>query len=36
MTNNYNPVWWDSDLTIYNKYTDPTTNVVRWLSLIHI
>ena len=30
MTNNYNPVWWDSDLTIYNKYTDPTTNVVRW------
>lgn len=27
--NNY-PVWWDSTLTIYNKYTDPQTQVVVW------
>lgn len=22
--------WWDTTLTIYNKYTDPQTRVVRW------
>ena len=27
--NNY-PVWWEQDLTIYNKYTDPTTQMVTW------
>jgi hypothetical protein len=24
------PVWWDTDLTIYNRYEDPETNVVKW------
>ena len=24
------PVWWDTTITIYNKYTDPTTQVVSW------
>ena len=27
--NNY-PVWWDTTLTIYNRYEDPQTNVIRW------
>lgn len=29
--NNY-PVWWDQDLTIYNRYEDPTTQLVTWYS----
>lgn len=24
------PIWWDSTITIYNKYTDPNTQVVEW------
>ena len=24
------PAWWDSTITIYNKYTDPTSRVTRW------
>ena len=24
------PVWWDTSVTIYNKYTDPTTQTVTW------
>ncbi len=27
--NNY-PVWWDTTVTIYNKYENPTTNLVTW------
>lgn len=27
--NNY-PQWWDETLTVYNKYTDPTTHLVTW------
>lgn len=27
--NNY-PVWWDQTVTIYNKYEDPTTQLVTW------
>ena len=27
--NNYAP-WWDSTITIYNRYEDPLTNIVRW------
>ena len=27
--NNY-PVWWDQSLTIYNKYEDPTTQLITW------
>lgn len=30
MSNNYNPAWWDTSLTLYNKYEDPTTNIVKW------
>ena len=22
--------WWDTTVTIYNKFTDPQTNIVRW------
>lgn len=25
-----NPVWWDKTLTIYNKYTNPLTQVITW------
>jgi len=24
------PIWWEDTITIYNKYTDAQTNVVRW------
>lgn len=24
------PVWWETTVTIYNKYTDPQTDVVKW------
>lgn len=24
------PIWWDSDITIYNKHMDSTTNVITW------
>ena len=24
------PSWWDSTITIYNKFTDNTTRVTRW------
>lgn len=27
--NNY-PAWWDTTLTIYNRYEDPQTNIVTW------
>lgn len=29
MSNVY-PVWWDTDLTIYNKYEDTQTHIVTW------
>ena len=29
--NNYAP-WWETTLTIYNRYEDPTTNIVRWFK----
>ncbi len=28
------PVWWDTTLTIYNKFTDSQTNVVRWYRTV--
>lgn len=28
------PVWWDTTLTIYNKYTDSQTQVVTWFKNI--
>lgn len=27
--NNY-PSWWNTNITIYNKFEDPQTNLVRW------
>ena len=24
------PIWWDTTLTIFNKYEDPLTQVVTW------
>lgn len=24
------PVWWDTDLTIFNKFEDPQTHVITW------
>jgi len=24
------PVWWDTTVTVYNKHTDPQTQVVTW------
>lgn len=32
-TNNY-PVWWDTTLTIFNRYEDPQTYVIRWYKTI--
>lgn len=26
------PVWWETTITIYNRYEDPNTQVVRWFS----
>ena len=31
MSNQY-PVWWDTTITIYNKYEDKLTRVVKWFS----
>lgn len=31
--NNY-PAWWDTTITIYNKFTDPQTNVVTWYRTV--
>ena len=27
---NVYPVWWDTTVTIYNKFTDPQTRVISW------
>lgn len=24
------PIWWDANLTLYNKYTDKQTQVIKW------
>lgn len=24
------PIWWDTSLTIYNKFEDPQTHVISW------
>ena len=28
------PIWWDETVTLYNKYTDPLTNIVRWYRTV--
>ena len=30
MNNNFYPPWWDTTLTIFNKYEDSQTHVVTW------
>ena len=30
MSNKVYPIWWDSTLTVYNKYEDKQTNIVKW------
>lgn len=27
---NIYPIWWNQDITIYNKYEDTTTQIVTW------
>jgi len=27
---NYYPMWWDTPITVFNKYTDTQTRVVKW------
>lgn len=24
------PIWWDTTLTVYNRYVDPQTQVIKW------
>lgn len=28
--NNIYPPWWNTTITLYNKFVDPQTNIVRW------
>jgi len=28
------PIWWDSTVTIYNKYTDTSTRVTSWYKTV--
>lgn len=28
------PIWWDTTVTIYNKYTDSQTLIVRWFRSV--
>ena len=27
---NHYPSWWNETITVYNKYTDPVTNLITW------
>lgn len=28
------PEWWDTTITVYNKFTDPQTKIVRWYKTV--
>ena len=28
------PVWWNTAVTVYNKFEDPQTQVVRWYKFV--
>ena len=28
------PIWWEDTITIYNKYTDATTDLVSWFKTV--
>ena len=32
--NNIYPEWWETTITVYNKFTDPQTKVVRWYKTV--
>ena len=34
MNNNIYPEWWETTVTIYNKFTDPQTKVVKWYRTV--
>ena len=27
---NIYPIWWDKTITVYNRYEDPNTQLIRW------
>lgn len=31
--NNY-PIWWDSTVTVYNRYEDEQTHLISWFSTV--
>jgi hypothetical protein len=33
LVNNY-PEWWDSSVTVYNKYEDPATRQITWYKTV--
>lgn len=28
------PAWWDTQVTIYNKYEDPQTQIIKWYKTV--
>lgn len=28
------PIWWDATLTLYNKYVDPQTQLIKWYRTV--
>ena len=28
------PIWWNTTITIYNKYEDPQTHVITWFRKV--
>ena len=28
------PVWWDSTITVFNKYVDPATRLITWYKTV--
>ena len=32
--NNLYPEWWNTTITVFNKFTDPQTKVVRWYKTV--
>lgn len=34
MSNEQYPVWWDTTVTVFNQYKDPTTKIVVWYKTV--
>ena len=32
--NNIYPAWWNTKVTVYNKYIDPQTKVIKWFRKV--